>query len=66
MCRTTPGQQAYEKDLMQRPCYPNGQPRSAWSDLCAIAQWSWERNPTPRKQVAHEPAIHTPSIGTAS
>lgn len=42
------GREAYERDLTQRPTYHDGSPRRSWSQLCAIAKWSWNR-PTHRK-----------------
>jgi hypothetical protein len=44
----TAGQLAYEADLVARPFYEDGAPRRSWHDLPDHAQWSWERNPTPR------------------
>lgn len=49
MTSTTAGQQAYERDVAKAPRYHDGQPRRAWQDIGAIAQWSWERNPTDRE-----------------
>ena len=48
MACTTAGQQAYERDVARTPLYHDGQPRRSWQDICAIARWSWERNPTDR------------------
>lgn len=50
----TPGQQAYEEDVRRQPNYHprvDGTvlPRVPWSELSAIAKWSWEKNPTPRE-----------------
>ena len=42
------GREAYKEDVRRKPTYHNGQPRKQWDDLDAIAQWSWNRNPTPR------------------
>lgn len=44
----TPGQKAYEAELEYCPNYHDGAPRRAWDQLPEYAQWSWERNPTPR------------------
>jgi hypothetical protein len=44
----TPAQLAYEEDVRRRPTYDNGVPRCTWDQLPDIAQWSWEKNPTPR------------------
>jgi hypothetical protein len=44
----TPGQIAYEKDVLARPFYNDGARRKAWAQLGEIEQLSWERNPTPR------------------
>lgn len=44
----TNGQIAYEAELKARPTYDDGSPRRTWEQLGPIAQWSWERNPTPR------------------
>ena len=48
MTAKTPGQLAYEADVARRPLYSHGQPRRTWAELCHVARWSWERNPTPR------------------
>jgi hypothetical protein len=45
----SPGQIAYEAELQVWPFYPDGARRVSWDNLCALAHWSWERNPTPRK-----------------
>jgi len=39
---------AYEADVREMPTYHDGAPRVPWERLCAIARWSWERNPSPR------------------
>lgn len=44
----SPGQIAYENDCKARPHYDGGYERRQWSQLCDVARWSWERNPTPR------------------
>jgi hypothetical protein len=44
----TPGQLAYERDLLRAPTYADGMPRPPWEQLRTAAQWSWERNPTDR------------------
>lgn len=44
----TPGQLAYEQDLQRKPTYHDGSTRKQWAELPEYAQWSWERNPTPR------------------
>lgn len=46
----TAGQRAYEEDVRREPNYPNGSPRVPWMQLEPLAQWSWERDPTPRAQ----------------
>jgi hypothetical protein len=48
----TPGQQAYDADLIQQPLYHDGTTRPSWQQLSEIARWSWERNPTPRAAIA--------------
>jgi len=48
MTRPTPGQLAYQEDVRRCPQYHDGTPRKAWSQLCEVAKWSWERNPVPR------------------
>lgn len=42
------GREAYEADCRRKPSYPNGAPRLAWDQLDSVAQWSWNKNPTPR------------------
>lgn len=42
----TPGQIAYEADLLRTPLYPDGGKRRLWEDLIDMARQSWERNPT--------------------
>jgi hypothetical protein len=42
------GQRAYERDLAKRPKYHDGAARPKWNELCEVARWSWERNPTDR------------------
>ncbi|CAH1658542.1 hypothetical protein CHELA1G11_12893 [Hyphomicrobiales bacterium] len=46
--RCTPGRAAYEADVAARPQYHDGSARKTWEQLDDVAQWSWERNPTPR------------------
>lgn len=48
----TPGQLAYERDVILTPVYHNGNPRARWEELGDIAQWSWERTPTTFDEVA--------------
>lgn len=47
------GEEAYAEDCRRQPDYPaqwglEAAPRPAWSQLPEYAQWSWNRNPTPR------------------
>ncbi len=44
----TPGQRAYEADCRKTNYYQDGTFRKPWRELNKVAQWSWERNPTPR------------------
>ena len=49
----TPGQKAYEADLIRQPLYlprvdGTRLPRRPWDQLGAMERWSWEKNPTPR------------------
>lgn len=49
----TPGQKAYEEDLIRQPFYlpridGTRLPRLPWDQLGAMERWSWEKNPTPR------------------
>jgi hypothetical protein len=49
----TPGQSAYEEDVVRQPRYlprvdGTRLPRRPWDELGAIERWSWEKNPTPR------------------
>jgi hypothetical protein len=46
--RRTPGQTAYEAELLARPCYDNGSQRCSWADLGKLERSTWEKNPTPR------------------
>ncbi len=39
----TKGQRAYEADLLERPCYHDGETRPGWHELSALARWAWER-----------------------
>lgn len=39
----SPGQLAYEADLLERPVYHDGTQRPTWDRLDGIAQYSWER-----------------------
>lgn len=50
----TPGRTAYEADVRARPTYDDGSPRPTWDQLCEVAKWSWERNPTPRWTMEHK------------
>ncbi len=45
-----PGQLAYEADCLNEPNYHDGTKRKTWFELDAVAQWSWNRDPTPRKR----------------
>lgn len=45
----SPGQIAYENDLVDTPTYDDGENRRQWHQLDDITKWSWERNPTPRQ-----------------
>jgi hypothetical protein len=45
----TPGQRAYEAELIAWPDYHDGAPRPPWERLNDLARWSWEKNPTPRR-----------------
>lgn len=47
--RVTAAKAAYDEDVRRCPAYHDGAPRPAWEQLDPIAQWSWERNPTPRE-----------------
>lgn len=44
----SPGQRAYDRDLIRSPLYHDRTRRPSWDQLGAIARWSWERNPTDR------------------
>ncbi len=44
------GQLAYEADCLNEPNYHDGRKRKSWFELPALAQWSWNREPTPRKE----------------
>ena len=44
----TPGQIAYEAELLVRPNYDDGRPRRSWDQLPDDIKRSWEKNPTPR------------------
>jgi hypothetical protein len=46
--RNRKARSAYETERRVRPFYDDGSPRPPWEKLDYIAQWSWERNPTPR------------------
>lgn len=48
IARLSPGQLAYEADCRATPRYHDGAVRKDWQDLCEVARWSWERNPTQR------------------
>jgi len=47
----TPGQHAYEAELVTFPTYENGTARKAWEDLPDYAKQSWEKKPAPRKPI---------------
>jgi len=47
----SPGQVAYERDLVGQPIYEDGAKRPVWDRLSGVAKDSWERNPTDRKLV---------------
>jgi hypothetical protein len=49
MSNKTPGQIAYEAELVYCPNYHDGSPRCPWEKLADYAKWSWEKNPTPRE-----------------
>lgn len=53
----TLGQLAYEADVAVRPNYDGGKPRPSWQHLDEHARWSWERNPTPRFNLAAQVAL---------
>lgn len=42
------GREAYEQDVRGCPLYHDGSPRVGWNQLCEVARYSWDRNPTPR------------------
>ena len=44
----TPGQLAYEADLVACPLYHDGTPRKTWDQLDELCRSTWERDPTPR------------------
>ncbi len=48
MTTKTPGQLAYEQDVIRKPFYHDGTRRRPWEALSEVAQYSWEKNPTPR------------------
>jgi hypothetical protein len=66
----TPGQEAYERDLQQRPFYHDGGQRKTWEQLGDVERWSWERNPTNRlaailaTKTAYQRAKISDMIGT--
>lgn len=39
----------YEADVSRKPTYHDGTPRKTWSELSAIARWSWERGSAKRR-----------------
>lgn len=47
-CSKSAGQLAYEADVTARPRYDDGTARKRWTELCEVARYSWDRNPTPR------------------
>lgn len=56
MSNKTPGQIAYEEDVMRCPRYPHDRSwRPIWAELSDFAKKSWERNPTPRNLRALAP-----------
>jgi len=48
MTNKTPGQVAYESELIARQNYHDGTPRRTWAQLSSAVRDTWERNPTPR------------------
>ena len=44
----TPGQIAYERELILRPFYEDGALRKTWAQLGEIERYSWDCNPTSR------------------
>ena len=40
----TPGQAAYNADLIKTPCYQDGGKRNTWWQLSPLAQCVWERD----------------------
>jgi hypothetical protein len=55
----TAGQIAYETDCERKPLYHDGTARQPWDRLPDYAQWSWNRNPTPRDYSRHSPPART-------
>lgn len=49
--RKTAGQIAYEADVREKPLYHDGTERPGWDRLDEIRRWSWEQNPTPRREI---------------
>lgn len=59
----SPGQIAYEQELLVRPNYHDGMPRKSWHSLPDYAQVSWEKNPTPRYgNVDVQAAVQIPAV----
>jgi len=46
----TPGQLAYEADLLKLPTYHTGEARRSWAALSDFVKASWEKNPTARHE----------------
>lgn len=46
--RPSAGEVAYELDCLAKPTYHDGTERRQWYQLCDIARYSWEKDPTPR------------------
>lgn len=46
--KKSPGQLAYEAEVVTVPTYHDGSPRRPWHRLGDAAQCSWERDPRPR------------------
>lgn len=39
----TPGQRAYEQDLLEQPNYCDGSKRRTWEQLDSLRQHNWEK-----------------------
>lgn len=48
----SPGQLAYEADLLICPAYADGLPRRTWEQIGDAAREAWEEHPTPRTHTA--------------